>query len=289
MKISVKLGIITLASSALLITSLKAVKADDAQNPEQTATYQSLQKKQYQPGSQAYDVLNKDNPETIQKINYDTSKINFSNLDHLNRARTATAYLTKDNLGHSDGRAPQVFKPTGWYNQPKKVNGKKVFPVNRGHLIAYSCSFNLNNDGQPDPGQKGSIDNPKNLFTQTAFSNQKVMTINEQMVRNALEKNKKVIYQVTPVYVGDDLMAQGLWVQAASTDGSMHFDRYLYNVQPGLNFDYATGRSNVDPSTQVPTPINYENYHSKTYKKFNTGYQSHKHHRAFHIKGHYHL
>ncbi|WP_395318219.1 DNA/RNA non-specific endonuclease [Fructilactobacillus frigidiflavus] len=254
-----------------------------AVNPKQTGTYTELASENYQSGAEAYETLNSDQPETIQPSDYKQNKIDYSNLDQLNRAGTATAYLTKNNLGKSSGRAAQVFKPTGWNNQPKKINGERVFPVNRGHLIAYTCTFNLNRDGNYQRGAKGSIDNPKNLITQSAFSNQKVMQITEEMVRNALEENKKVIYQVTPVYQDMDLMAKGVWVEATSTDGSMHFNRYLYNVQPGIAFDYGTGRSTVDTSMSVPTPVNYASYHPKKINKWHTNYD----HKNYHVKKHF--
>jgi hypothetical protein len=64
------------------------------------------------------------------------------------------------------------------------------------------------------------------------------MTETEQMVRTALAQNKKVIYQVTPIFRGNELMARGVWVQAISTDGSLKFNRYLWNVQNNIVFDY---------------------------------------------------
>ncbi|WP_429971037.1 DNA/RNA non-specific endonuclease [Fructilactobacillus sp. Tb1] len=276
---------VTVTLSTLALTSLVPV-ASAAIAPNQTGTYTELASENYQSGSQAYDILNSDQPETVKASDYTSNKIDYSNLDNLNRAGTATAYLTKNNLGKSNGRAPQVFKPTGWFNQPKQVNGERVFPVNRGHLIAYTCTFNLNSNGQYASGDKGSIDNPKNLITQSAFSNQKVMQITEEMVRDALSENKKVIYQVTPVYQGMDLMAKGVWVEATSTDGTMHFNRYLYNVQPGIAFNYATGRSTVDTSMTVPTPANYSNYHAKSYHKLSNGYAK----KAYHVvKKHFHI
>ncbi|USS85104.1 DNA/RNA non-specific endonuclease [Fructilactobacillus myrtifloralis] len=272
------IGVVMGVTLSMGITpSVSFAQTEVGQAPQTTDRYQQLQQRDYQSGSQAYDVLNHDQPDTISPQDYSVSQIDFSNLDRLNRAQPATAYLTKDNLGKSKGRERQLFKPTGWSNQPKRVNGQRVFPVNRGHLIAYTCTFNLDANGKYQPGAKGSIDNPKNLFTQTAFANQKVMTINEQAVRKALAQGKHVIYQVTPVFQGDDLMAKGVWVQAVSSDGSFHFNRYLYNVQPGLAFDYATGRSHVDPQMNVPTPMNYENYRKHSLKPISTGYQTHRH------------
>lgn len=274
-------------TTMMIITAITLVgtisTSEAAINPKQTGTYTELASENYQAGSEAYDILNRDQPETIQASDYRQNKIDYSNLDQLNRAGTATAYLTKNNLGKSSGRAAQVFKPTGWNNQAKWVNGERVFPVNRGHLIAYTCTFNLNSDGKYQKGAKGSIDNPKNLITQSAFSNQKVMQITEEMVRNALEQNKKVIYQVTPIYQDLDLMAKGVWVEATSTDGTMHFNRYLYNVQPGIAFNYGTGRSVVNTSMTVPTPVNYASYHAKKFKKWNTNYS----HKNYHVKKHF--
>ena len=273
--------------TSVLVTTIALVILTPTINaslePNQTGTYTELANENYQPGSQAYDILNSDDPETISASDYHDNKIDYSNLDNLNRAGTATAYLTKNNLGKSSGRASQIFKPTGWNNQAKKINGERVFPVNRGHLIAYTCTFNLNSDGNYKKGAKGSIDNPKNLITQSAFSNQKIMQITEEKVRDALEENKKVVYQVTPVYQGLDLMAKGVCVEATSTDGTMHFNRYLYNVQPGVVFDYETGRSTVDTSMTVPSPANYSKYHVKKYKKWHTTYS----HKRYHVKKHF--
>lgn len=80
------------------------------------------------------------------------------------------------------------------------------------------------------------------------------MQITETMVRNALAKNYKVVYRVTPIYKGNDLMDKGILVQAKSTNGKLNLNRYLYNVQPGLRFNYATRRSTIDHSMKVPYP-----------------------------------
>jgi len=95
------------------------------------------------------------------------------------------------------------------------------------------------------------LDNPKNLATQTAYSNQKTMQIYEDQVRTAMEQGKKVIYRVTTVFRGNELMPRGYWSQAISTDGSVNFNVYIWNVEPGVSFDYATGRGKADSSLQV--------------------------------------
>ena len=60
----------------------------------------------------------------------------------------------------------------------------------------------------------GDQNNPKNLFTQSAYSNQNIQTIFEAKVRRALRQNKRVIYQATAVFRGNELMARGVNLQA---------------------------------------------------------------------------
>jgi len=229
----------------------------------------------YKSGEKSVKILNNDKPSNIKKTDFDQSHIDYSGLDNLNRTKTATAYLTRNNLGRSNTRTEQTWRPTGWHNEPKYVDGTRVIPQNRGHLIAYTMTFNLNKSGQTQQGELGSIDNPYNLFTQTEFSNQKTMTQVEQKVRDALAQNKKVIYKVTPIFRGQELMARGVWVQALSTDGSLKFNRYLWNVQDKVNFDYATGRSKVDRDLKVPAVANsHQKYYHHNKKQRNYHHNS---------------
>lgn len=220
-------------------------------NENKSGNYKSLANSNYKPGSNPVISVNHDKSTLTNKWKY--SHIDYSNLDNMNRTGTATAYLSKKNLGRSEGRTAQTWNPTGWHNQPKTVNGRRVFPQNRGHLIAYTLTFNLDKNGKFKQGAQGSLDNPKNLATQSAFSNQKPMQQDsENLVRNALEKNEKVIYQVTPVFKGSNLMSTGYWVQAKSTNGKLNFNRFIYNVQPGIKFNFVNGTSKVDNSMTVP-------------------------------------
>lgn len=145
-------------------------------------------------------------------------------------------------------RVRQFVEPTGWHYNHR--NGTQIY--NRGHLIAYSVSAGIDQSGNYDPSnQSGDQNNPKNLFTQSAFSNQRIQTIFEAKVRKALRQNKHVIYQATAVFRGNELMARGVNLQAVSTDGSLDFNVYLYNVQPGYQFNYNNGRAKVDRQMQV--------------------------------------
>lgn len=258
--------------SANSTTSQASDKATTVQNNQSNISAQDISKWTYESGEKPVKVINHDQPTTIKKTDFEQAHIDYQGLDKMNRTKTATAYLTKNNLGRSNTRTEQTWRPTGWHNQPKYVDGTRVIPQNRGHLIAYTMTFNLNKSGKTQLGELGSIDNPYNLFTQTEFSNQKTMTQVEQQVRTALAQNKKVIYQVTPIFRNNELMARGVWVQAISTDGSLKFNRYLWNVQNKVKFDYATGRSTVDDNLRVPAVANNNYHRNRQYKH----YRSHK-------------
>ncbi|MFC6180140.1 DNA/RNA non-specific endonuclease [Lactiplantibacillus daowaiensis] len=251
------LGLAVLLGGCSSLDSLtdSASSTDNASSSTATSdnvkgTYATLAKQTYQSGGAAAIKVN-NGKSTLKASLWKHAKIDYGNLDSLNRTTTDTAYLSKANLGRSEGRTAQTWSPTGWHNQPIKVNGKRVYPQNRGHLIAYTLSFNLTNTGTYKAGEAGSLDNPKNLATQTAYSNQKTMQIYENQVRTALEQGKKVIYRVTTVFRGNELMPRGYWSQAVSTDGSVNFNVYIWNVEPGVSFDYATGRGKADASMQV--------------------------------------
>lgn len=220
-------------------------------NKKQVAkTAATLAKKTFKSGDNAYLEVNH-NQSTLDVRQWQTERIKYGALDDLNRTTTNTAFLSKETLGHSNTRHRQTWQPTGWHNQPVMIDGQRVFPESRGHLIAYAISFNFNRDGVFQKGELGSSNNPKNLATQTVFSNQRTMQIFEDQVRQALTQNKKVIYQVTTVFRGNELMPRGYWVQAISTDKKLNFNAYVWNVQPKMQFDYATGRGRYDRTMTV--------------------------------------
>lgn len=209
--------------------------------------YDQLANLDFQSGGNA--ILDVNNGQSTLNIdNWKENKVIYGELDPLNRTTFVTAYLDKTNLGRSEGRERQVWKPTGW-NQ-KKVDGKEIY--NRGHLLAYTSSFNFDMDGKYKEGEIGSQDNPKNLATQTAFSNQKVQTYYEKLVRNAQKvKGNKVLYQIVTVFRGKELMPRGYWLQAIDSAGTLNFNVYEYNVQPNVMFHYEDGTSKIDRTMKV--------------------------------------
>lgn len=206
----------------------------------------------YDSGSDPYVVLN---AMSVDAAVPDTGRkgVTYSDLDSLNRAGTAEGILDKGNLGKSENRESQVWEPAGFKNQKVTIDGKATYPYNRGHLLAYTTTFNLDMDGNPSPGAEGSLDNPKNLTTQTAFSNQKTFPIFEKMVRDGMKKGD-YYYQVTPVYIGEELVPRGYWMAGSPVDKTPgdKFSVYVWNVMDGAEINYTTG--DVKPSSGIDVP-----------------------------------
>lgn len=214
----------------------------DTGNEIDLGIYEQLSDLDFSSGDSAIIEVNGNNS-TLDTNEWIENRVYYGDLDYLNRTTTVTAYINKNNLGKSEGRSRQVWQPTGW-NQ-KTVDGETI--QNRGHLLSYTSSFNFDSDGNYVQGEDGSEDNPKNLATQTAYSNQKVQTKYEEMVRNAQKMNEnKIVYQITTIFRGDELMPRGYWLQAKDTNGTLDFNVYEFNVQPKVIFDYATGKATID-------------------------------------------
>lgn len=251
-------GVYTKGGQENLTSSSSSSTSSSAVSSAQTAKtvygglaksdYQKLAQETFKSGGKGWRYVN-NNHSTLVKSAWKVNRVIYSNLDSQNRTSSSnTAFLEKRNVANDSLRVRQYVQPTGWHSN--RQNGTQIY--NRGHLIAYSVSAGIDQDGNYNPkNQSGDQNNPKNLFTQSAFSNQKIQTIFESKVRSALRSGKKVIYQATPIFRGRELMARGINLQAVSTDGSLDFNVYIYNVQPGYQFDYETGRAKIDRGMKV--------------------------------------
>lgn len=210
--------------------------------------YQKLANLDFKSGDKAYVYVN-NNKSTLIKNAWKVNKVIYSNLDNLNRtSHSNTAFLEPRNVANDSLRVRQFINPTAWHSN--RENGTQIY--NRGHLIAYSISAGIDQDGNYNPNnQSGDQNNPKNLFTQTAFSNQKIQTIFEGKVRNSLKQGNKIIFQATPIFRGNELMARGINLQAISLNNNLNFNVYLFNVQPDYVFDYNNGRAKIDRNVVV--------------------------------------
>ena len=210
--------------------------------------YQKLANLDFKSGDKAYVYVN-NNKSTLIKNAWKVNKVIYSNLDNLNRtSHSNTAFLEPRNVANDSLRVRQFINPTAWHSN--RENGTQIY--NRGHLIAYSISAGIDQDGNYNPNnQSGDQNNPKNLFTQTAFSNQKIQSIFEGKVRNSLKQGNKIIFQATPIFRGNELMARGINLQAISLNNNLNFNVYLFNVQPDYVFDYNNGRAKIDRNMVV--------------------------------------
>ncbi len=156
----------------------------------------------------------------------------YSELDSLGRCGVAYASVGTDLMPTGERGSISHVKPTGWHSiQYEHVDGKNLY--NRCHLIGYQLS--------------GENANEKNLITGTRYMNVDGMLPFENMVADYVkETDHHVLYRVTPVFKGDNLLADGVQMEAYSVedDGeAISFNVFVYNVQPGVVIDYATGDS----------------------------------------------
>lgn len=228
-------------------------KSSSNKTGKSSTNQSSLAKIDYRSGNSPVSYIN-NNKSTLNIKDWKTNHIEYGELDNQNRtSNVTTAYLEQRNVTNDSLRTRQYVKPTGWHQ--KMYNHEAI--INRGHLIAYSLSKGIDTSGKYNSSiQSGDQNNLRNLFTQTAFANQRIQTIYESKVRQALENGHKVIYQVHVIFRGNELMARGVQLQAVSDDGSVNFNVFIFNVQSNLKFNYSDGTSIVDGSMNVPNPSN---------------------------------
>ncbi|MDE3296136.1 DNA/RNA non-specific endonuclease [Lacticaseibacillus rhamnosus] len=151
----------------------------------------------------------------------------YSDLDSLNRVTDANALLNRS-LMPSAKREPLTWNPTGWHNK-KTAHG---WLYNRSHLIGYQLT--------------GENNNPKNLMTGTQTLNSPLMLAHEMDIAYYLKQSSDhyVRYEVKPIFRGNELVAHGVQMRAQSIgDNTIHFNVYIFNVEPGYTINYADGTS----------------------------------------------
>ena len=156
----------------------------------------------------------------------------YSDLDDLGRCGVAFANISKSIMPKEGEERESIsnVKPTGWVQE--KYNGEYLY--NRCHLIGYQLS--------------GENDNELNLITGTRYFNVEGMLPFENKVADYIEDNQEnhVLYRVTPVFENDNLLAKGVEIEAYSIEDNgegICFNVFIYNVEPEVNINYATGES----------------------------------------------
>lgn len=157
----------------------------------------------------------------------------YSDLDWLGRVGVAFANIGKD-LMPTEERKPLTYRPTGWIQEKYEViRGKYLY--NRCHLIGFQLTAENNNE--------------RNLMTCTKQMNVNAMLEFENEVADYVKNdNGHVLYRVTPVFEGNNLLASGVQMEASSVEdhcGKICFNVYIYNVQDEIEINYADGSSKL--------------------------------------------
>ena len=177
----------------------------------------------------------------------------YSELDSLGRCGVAYANVGQDLMPTEPRGEIGAVKPTGWHLvKYDNVDGKYLY--NRCHLIAYMLA--------------AENANPQNLITGTRYLNVQGMLPFETKVCDYVKSTgNHVLYRVTPIFDGDNLLADGVLMEAYSVEDAgagICFCVFAYNVQPGIGIDYATGDNwaedsgtcqSTEASVRVETPV----------------------------------
>ena len=180
-----------------------------------------------------YVVINNNVPSFTKEELTTKSYEYYSELDDLGRCGVTCANIGKDLMPTEERGEIGMVKPTGWHTVKYPEVIEDLFLYNRCHLIGYQLS--------------GENANEKNLITGTRYFNTQGMLPFENEVAGYVRKTgNHVLYRVTPIFEGDNLVAEGVLMEAYSVEDKgkgVEFCVFVYNVQPGIEIDYATGES----------------------------------------------
>lgn len=204
----------------------------------------------------AYVELNGNVPEFSEsEKTYSESFEEYGKLDSLGRCTYAVSCIGKDLMPTEKRGSIGSVKPSGWHiSKYDFVDGKYLY--NRCHLIGYQLTAENANE--------------RNLITGTRYLNVEGMLPFENDVADYIEiTNNHVYYKVTPIFEGNNLVANGVQMQAYSVEDNgqgVSFNVYCYNVQSGVAIDYATGDNQaVASSSASVTSTSSDEADKKTY------------------------
>ena len=200
-------------------------------------------------GGEPYVVVD-DNEPSFSESDFTTESFEeYSDLDNLGRCGTAFANIGKDLMPTQKRGSIGSVKPSGWRTvKYDNVDGKYLY--NRCHLIGYQLTAENANE--------------KNLITGTRYMNVDGMLPFENMVADYIkETGNHVLYRVTPIYDGKNLVASGVQMEAESVEDEgegITFNVYVYNNQPGIVIDYATGESRRSSDAKKKSDTEEQNF-----------------------------
>ena len=215
---------------SLLLGGCSAPPAGEGGAPAATAAASLEELPAY--SGEPYVVLGDNTPDFPEEDFTTNSFETYSALDALGRCGVAYANVGVDLMPTGERGSISSIKPTGWQSvQYDGVDGGYLY--NRCHLIGFQLT--------------GENANERNLITGTRSMNVEGMLPFENLVADYVQETENhVLYRVTPVFEGDELVARGVVMEAMSVEDQgdgVCFEVYVYNVQPGIAIDYATGES----------------------------------------------
>lgn len=205
-------------------------------NPENNIKYaESILNLDPYDGVNKYVVINNNEPYFLEDDLVLRTYEFYSDLDSLGRAGVAMSLIGIDLMPKEERGEIGAVKPSGWHTVKYDfISGKYLY--NRCHLIGYQLT--------------GENANEKNLITCTRSANTGIMLEYENKVAKYIkETGNHVLYRVTPVYQGNNLLASGIEMEAESIEDNgsgIKFNIYIYNVQDGVKINYETGESLED-------------------------------------------
>lgn len=183
-------------------------------------------------GEQVY-IVNDNMPFFREDEMYTESYDQYSELDFLGRCGSAMACVGMDIMPTAERGDISSVKPTGWHNQQYSFISSGGWIYNRCHLIAHCLT--------------GQDANEKNLITGTRALNEAMIPYETEVADHVEDTNHHVMYRVTPIFEGNNLLAGGVLMEARCTaDADCTFCVYVYNVQPGVYIDYLTGHNRAE-------------------------------------------
>lgn len=258
---AVLLALLLCAGSALAMTGCSAEDALDALNQAEklfsiegeTVTVEELPEYDGHP----YIAVNDNMPDFDEDDLTEDSFEMYSDLDSLGRCGVCYANVGQDLMPTEKRGSIGSVKPTGWVTSKYDfVDGKYLY--NRCHLLGYQLTAENANE--------------RNLITGTRYMNTEGMLPFENLVADYVrESGGHVLYRVTPVFYGDELVARGVQMEGFSVEdkgASVCFNVFVYNVQPGVTIDYADGSNQASASKDVSQSAEGEirgNSRSKVY------------------------
>lgn len=157
----------------------------------------------------------------------------YTPLDSLGRCGSAMAIVSRETMPTEERGSIGMVKPSGWHTVRYDDLISDRYLYNRCHLIGYQLTAENANE--------------RNLITGTRYLNVEGMLPFENEVARYVESTgNRVLYRVTPVFVGDELVARGVQMEARSVEdggAGVSFNVFCHNVQPGIQIDYQTGQS----------------------------------------------